>query len=38
MRYKSRTVYFQHEYIVDNPYLATHYKLHLALVAHNVNR
>lgn len=33
MRYESRTVYFEHEYIVNNPYLATLHKLHLALVA-----
>ena len=33
MRYKSRAVYFQHKYIVDNPYLATLHELHLALVA-----
>lgn len=37
MRYKPRAVYFKHEYIVDNPYLATIYELHLTLVAHNVN-
>ena len=37
MRYKSRTVYFEHEYIVNNPYLATLHELHLALVAHGVN-
>ena len=33
MSYKSRAVYFQHEYIVHNPYLATLHELHLALVA-----
>ena len=33
MRNKSRAVYFQHKYIVDNPYLATLHELHLALVA-----
>ena len=33
MRNKSRAVYFQHEYIVHNPYLATLHELHLALVA-----
>ena len=37
MRYESRTVYFKHEYIVDNPYIATLYELHLTLVAHDVN-
>lgn len=37
MRNKSRAVYFQHKYIVDNPYLATLHKLHLALVAKGVN-
>ena len=37
MRYKSRTVHLQHEYIVHNPYLATLHELHLALVAHGVN-
>lgn len=38
MRYKSRAVYFEHEYIVDNPYLATLHELHLALMAQGVNR
>ncbi len=38
MRYKSRAVYFEHEYIVDNPYLATLHELHLALMAQDVNR
>lgn len=33
MRYESRAVYFKHEYIVDNSYLATHHELHLALMA-----
>lgn len=33
MRYESRAVYFEHEYIVDNSYLATHHELHLALMA-----
>lgn len=33
MRYKSRTVHFKHEYVVDNPYFTTIYELHLALVA-----
>ena len=37
MCYKSRTVYFEHEYIVHNPYLATLHELHLALVAHGVD-
>ena len=38
MCYKSRAVYFQHKYIVNNPYLATLHKLHLALVAQGINR
>ena len=38
MRNKSRAVYFQHEYIVHNPYLATLDELHLALVAQGINR
>lgn len=33
MSYKSRAVYFQHKYIVDNPYFTTLDELHLALVA-----
>lgn len=37
MRNESRAVYFQHKYIIDNPYLATLHKLHLALVAYGVN-
>ena len=37
MRNKSRAVYFQHKYIVDNPYFTTLHELHLALVAHGVN-
>lgn len=37
MRNKSRAVYFEHKYIVDNPYLATLHELHLALVAYGVN-
>ena len=37
MCYKSRTVYFEHEDVVHNPYLATLHELHLALVAHGVN-
>lgn len=38
MRYNSRAIYFEHEYVVHNPYLATLHKLHLALVAYGVNR
>lgn len=38
MRNESCAVYFQHKYIVDNPYLATLHELHLALVAYGVNR
>lgn len=38
MSYKSRAVYFEHEYIVNNPYLATLHELHLALMAQGVNR
>lgn len=37
MRNESRAVYFQHKYVVDNPYLTTFHKLHLALVAYGVN-
>ena len=33
MRYKSRAIYFEHKYVVDNSYLTTHYELHLALMA-----
>ena len=33
MCYKSRTVHFEHEDVVHNPYLATLHELHLALVA-----
>lgn len=36
MRNKSRAVYFQHKYIVDNPYFTTLDKLHLALMAVDV--
>ena len=36
MRNKSRTVYFQHKYIVDNPYFTTLDELHLALMAVDV--
>lgn len=38
MRNESRAVYFQHKYVVDNPYLATLHELHLALMAYSVNR
>lgn len=38
MSYKSRAVYFQHKYIVHNPYLATLDELHLALMAQGVNQ
>ena len=38
MRNESRAVYFQHKYVVDNPYLATLHELHLALMAYGVNR
>lgn len=37
MRNESRAVYFQHKYIVDNPYFTTLHKLYLALVTHGVN-
>ena len=33
MRNKSRAVYFQHKYIVDNPYFTTLHELHPSLVA-----
>lgn len=33
MRYKSCAIHFEHKYIVDDPYLATLHKLHLALMA-----
>ena len=33
MRYESRAVHFEHEYVVHNSYLATLHELHLALVA-----
>ena len=33
MRYKSRTVYFEHKDVVHNPYLATLHELHSSLVA-----
>ena len=38
MRYESRAIYLEHKYVVDNPYLPTLHKLHLALVAYGVNR
>lgn len=37
MRNKFRAVHFKHEYIVDNPYFTTLYKLHLALMAQCVD-
>ena len=37
MRYKSCSVHFQHKYVIHNPNLATLYKLHLTLVAHNID-
>ena len=37
MRDKSRAVYFQHKYIVDNPYFTTLNELHSSLVAQCVN-
>ena len=37
MRYESRAVHFEHEYVVHNSYLPTLDELHLALVAHGVN-
>ena len=37
MRYESRAVHLEHEYVVHNPYLATLDELHLALVAYSVN-
>lgn len=33
MRYKSCAIHFKHKYIVDDPYLTTLHKLHLALMA-----
>ncbi len=30
---KSRSIHFEHKYIVDNPYLATLHELHLALMS-----
>ena len=36
MRNKSRAVYFQHKYIIDNPYFTTLDELHLALMAVDV--
>ena len=38
MCYKSRAIDFEHKNVVDNPYLTTLHKLHLALVAQGVNR
>ena len=32
MCYKPRAVYFEYEYVVDNPYLTTLHKLHLTLM------
>lgn len=37
MRYEPRAVYFDHKYVINNPYLATLYELHFTLVAHDVN-
>lgn len=37
MRYKSRAVHFEHEYVVHNSYLPTLDELHLTLVAQGVN-
>lgn len=37
MRYKFRAIYFKHKYVVHDPYLPTLHKLHLALVAHNID-
>ena len=37
MRNKSRSVHFEHEYVVHNSYLPTLDELHLALVAYSVN-
>ena len=38
MRYESRAVHFEHEYVVHNSYLPTLDELHLALVAQGINR
>lgn len=38
VRYKSCAVHLQHQYVVDHTYLAALHKLHLALVAHDVDR
>ena len=37
VRYKSRSVNFQHEDVVNNPYRATFHELYPALVAQCVN-
>ena len=37
MSYKSRAIYFEYEYIVDNPYFTTLDELHPSLVAQGVN-
>lgn len=37
MRYESRAVHFEHEYVVHNSYLPTLDELHPTLVAHGVN-
>lgn len=37
MRYKSRAVHFEHEYVVHNSYLPTLDELHPSLVAQGVN-
>ena len=36
MRYESRAIYLEHKYVIDNPYLPTLHKLHLALMAQGV--
>lgn len=33
MRNKSRSIYFEHEDVIHNPYCATLHELHLTLVA-----
>lgn len=35
---KSRSIYFQHQNVVDHTYRATIHKLHLALMLEDVNR
>ena len=37
MCYKSRAIYFEHEDVVHNPYLATIHKLYSSLVAQCIN-